>query len=632
MKKFSAGLLALVISLSLMQTIFALNSDIVLDNTVKVLIPESPTKYELYAADKLISALSAVFGTEIARTNSASENFIAIGSASSADVSDIKVNGYRIQSIDGSVHISGTGVRGLQAGVNRFLEEFCNRKVYTSKITVLPKAENIIIPADTDIIYEPYFEYTDTDWKSPRDVEYSLANGLNGGTYRSLPAEAGGTVDYIGGFCHTMGALCETEAHAESNPEQLALFNGKRTADQPCLTNPDVVEIAKKNVLNIISQRHDPNASLQIVSVTQNDNQHYCECESCKKFERDHGGVQSATMINFANLIADAVKEAGYENVAIDTFAYQYTRQAPTGIKPRDNVIVRLCTIECCFSHTLDDKACQRNVALMKDLSDWSKICDRIYIWDYTTNYANTCLVFPDFNVIQRNIQIFYENNVKGVYEEGNYYIDNCDTEFGELRAYMISKCLQNPYCDISEETDGFLAAYYGPGWKSIKEILQIHIDNAGNSLGGHLSIGESPRESFRFTNKQINIIERCWQKAKESTDNIDYLENINRTELSWRFWKGSCGKKEFSILNPGRFDERQKLFDDFKKYGVNMISEGSYGDYLDCACVRYVPVNEWNMYEADERNTQIKLFFGSLIEKLTPILSLWGLYYKISA
>ena len=137
MKKFSAVLLALVISLSLMQTIFALNSDIVLDNTVKVLIPESPTKYELYAADKLISALSAVFGTEIARTNSASENFIAIGSASSADVSDIKVNGYRIQSIDGSVHISGTGVRGLQAGVNRFLEEFCNKKVIYLRMRLL---------------------------------------------------------------------------------------------------------------------------------------------------------------------------------------------------------------------------------------------------------------------------------------------------------------------------------------------------------------------------------------------------------------------------------------------------------------------------------------------------------------
>ena len=42
-------------------------------------------------------------------------------------------------------------------------------------------------------------------------------------------------------------------------------------------------------------------------------------------------------------------------------------------------------------------------------------------------------------------MQILYEHNVKGVYVEGNYYVDKCDTEFSELRAYMISKCLQDP-------------------------------------------------------------------------------------------------------------------------------------------------------------------------------------------
>ncbi|MBQ8944440.1 MAG: DUF4838 domain-containing protein, partial [Clostridia bacterium] len=398
-----------------------------------------------------------------------------------------------------------------------------------------------------------------------------------------------------------MGAICETEAHKESNPEQLALHNGQRTVDQPCLSNPDVLEIAKNNVLELLETRYDPQASLQIVSVTQNDNYNYCECEKCKAFEASHGGVQSATMINFVNQIADAVKEAGYENVAIDTFAYQYTRKAPAGIVPRDNVIVRLCTIECCFRHTLDDKNCKRNTELMKDLNDWSAICKRIYVWDYTTNYANTCIVFPDFDVIQRNIQVFYEHNVKGVYEEGNYYIGNCNTEFGELRAYMISKCLQNPYCDLESEINGFLASYYGPGWQNIKKIVDMHISNACKNNGGHLGIGESPNASFSFTAKEVAEINELWKSAKSKANDDVQLENICRSELSWRFWKGSVNKGEFSLLNPERFNERQKLFEDLQAYGVTMISEGSYNDYIDCACVRYVPVNEWNMYEADE-------------------------------
>ena len=630
MKKSISFILVFCICLACTLTGYAADTGIKIDGTWSVLMPENPTSYESFAADKLASALSDVFSEDISPVTSADKNFIAIGVASKADTAGIADNGYRIQAIDGNIHISGTGIRGLQAGVNRFLEEFCGRKVYTAEITILPAAKSITVPADTDIVYEPYFEYTDTDWKSPRNVEYSLANGLTGGTYRRLPAEAGGTVDYIGGFCHTIGALCKTADFAESDPEQLALHNGKRTADQPCLTNPKVLETATASVLDLLRENHDPDASLQIVSVTQNDNQNYCECSKCKAFEDSHGGAQSATMVNFVNQIALAVKAAGYNNVAVDTFAYQYTRKAPQNIKPEENVIIRLCTIECCFLHTLDDSSCKRNTELMKDLHDWSEICKRIYVWDYTTNYSNTCIVFPDFNVIQRNIQVFSENNVRGVYEEGNYYIDNCDTEFGELRAYMISKCLQNPYCDIAAETEGFLAAYYGPGYKDIKKIIDLHIENACKLNGGHLSIGESPTASFSFSNAQIKKIDNCWLSALQAAETPAQKSNIERSMLSWRFWKASTGKGEFSLLNPERYTEKEKLFEDMKASGVSMISEGSYGDYLDCICVKYVPANEWNMYEDDEQAAHVRLFFEKILESLTPFLAAGGLFYKL--
>ncbi len=603
------------------------------DATWKVLVPEAPTVYETFAAEKLVDCLAEVFGTAPETVTAPEEPYIALGSAALTDVSAVAGNGYRIQTIDGNIHVNGTGVRGLQTAVYRFLEEFCGRRVYTEEITLLPKADAISVPADTDIVYEPFFEYADADGLSPCDVEYSMANGLTGGTYRQLPEEMGGTVNYLGGFCHTMGGLCETGDYAETHPEYLALHDGKRTTDQPCLTEPEVLRIATKNVLKLLEEGHDPAASVQIVSVTQNDNYNYCECERCRAFEEAHGGVQSATMLYFVNQIADAVKEAGYDNVAIDTFAYQYTRKAPTGIAPRDNVIVRLCTIECCFCHPLDDGTCQRNAELMKDLRDWSAICNRIYVWDYVNNYANTCIVFPDFGVLQRNIQVFYENGVRGVYEEGNYYIRNCDTEFGELRAYMIAKCLQDPYREMENEIDGFLSAYYGPAGETVKTILEMYLSHDPDSFGGHLGIGESPAASFYFTDREVSEMDAYWAAAKEAAaGSEEYLARVERSELSWRFWKGSEGKAEFSVLNPKRFYEKQKLFEDLQAFGVKQLSEGSYEDYLDCICVRYVPVNEWNMYEADESAARARAFFGKIYEKcLVPVLSAFGLFYKIS-
>ena len=629
MKKWICLLLSCCLLLSVMPTVFAA-AELTVDGSWVVLTPASPTSYETFAANKLKDVLTEALGTEIAVTTSASEKYIAVGAASQADVSGVADNGYRIQVIGGNIHINGTGVRGLQEGAYRFLEEFCGSKVYTESSTVLPKAESVAVPADTDLVYEPFFEYADTDWRSPCDVEYSMANGLTGGTYRRLPAEMGGTVNYLGGFCHTMGGLCETEKYKDSHPEYLALHDGERTTDQPCLTNPEVLEIAKRNVLNIAAARHDPNASVQIISVTQNDNYNYCECENCKAFEAAHGGVQSATMINFVNQIADAVKEAGYDNIAIDTFAYQYTRQAPTGIVPRDNVIVRLCTIECCFSHPLDDRSCPENVALMKDLRDWSAICDRIYVWDYTTNYANTCMIFPDFDVIQRNAQVFYENNVRGVYEEGNYYMRSCDTEFGELRSYMIAKSLQDPYCDMDKEVDGFLQAFYGPGWKNIRAALKMYTTYAGNA-DGHLHIYEHPSSSLRLTDRQIAQIDNLWKAAKDAAATEEQLANITRSEICWRFWKSSVNRGEFSILNPKRFDLREELYEDVKASGATTISEGGNNDYLDCLCVRYIPANEWNQFEADESGAKARLFFGKLLERFTPLLSALGFYYEIA-
>ena len=104
----------------------------------------------------------------------------------------------------------------------------------------------------------------------------------------------------------------------------------------------------------------------------------------------------------------------------------------------------------------------------------------------------------------------------------------------------------------------------------------------------------------------------------------------MKRDLLSWRFWKSSAKKGEFSILNPGRFDENEKLFEDLQKFGVTQINEGGSGDYLDCLCIRYVPANEWNMYEADESGAKARLFFSKLLRRFTPLLSAFGFFYDI--
>ena len=112
---------------------------IAIDASIKILVPASPTPAENYAARLLREELGKVFGAAVETTTAPDGPYIAVGSASRADVSDVAVDGYRIQAIDGNIHIGGTGVRGLQCGVCRFLEDFCGRKVYAADCVVLPQ-------------------------------------------------------------------------------------------------------------------------------------------------------------------------------------------------------------------------------------------------------------------------------------------------------------------------------------------------------------------------------------------------------------------------------------------------------------------------------------------------------------
>ncbi len=481
---------------------------------------------------------------------------------------DIPDNGYVIETKENEVSIHGSGTRGVIHGVYAFLEKYCDCDWYTSTLYSIPENKNLTIPAGEKTEYKPFFEYTDTDWRSPRDVEYSLANGLNGSPYRTIPYELGGTVEYISGFAHTLGSqFCSRDTYFESNPEYFALHNGIRQNEQLCLTNEDVYNLVLSEVMTLLEEKHNPDSSLQIISLTQGDSgadAKMCQCSKCKAID-DENGSHSGTMITFVNRIAKAVKDAGYENVAIDTFAYRYTRKAPVKVVPEDNVIVRLCTIECCFAHSLDDENCAENVSLMADLTDWSKICNRIYVWDYATNYAHTLGIFPDFGVLQKNIQVFYENNVVGLYEEGNYYMEQCDGEFGELRAYLLSKLMQNPYIDYDATMDEFLKAFYGKGWQNIRQFIDMTVEKAV-PLNDHLKIYDPMAETLSFSKDDIAKADELWENAKNEADNDTHLANVKRSEISWRYWKG---------FNAFDKEETDKLIADIKEMGITMIREG---------------------------------------------------------
>ena len=93
-----------------------------------------------------------------------------------------------------------------------------------------------------------------------------------------------------------------------------------------------------------------------------------------------------------------------------------------------------------------------------------------------------------------------------------------------------------------------------------------------------HTTIGTEmdDRALLNLKPNEIDYINNLWAKAKEKAQDKTHLDNVRRSELSWRYWKANNRFSEYSIAgNPfGWYGENKKLFADFKEFGVKRIRE----------------------------------------------------------
>ena len=400
----------------------------------------------------------------------------------------------------GRLLLAGGGLRGTPYAVYRFLQEQCGVRWWAPWGTTIPSRRNLWVP-DLDVRDRPAFEYRDPYWSAAFEPHWKVHNFANGGS-SATPAELGGCIQYKG-FAHTFYPLVPPEKYFGPHPEWYSLIKGKRTYEhaQLCLSNPELRDFMVQRVKE--SLREAPEAG--IISVTQNDWGGACQCANCKAID-DAEGSPAGSMLTFVNYIAEKI-EPEFPHVAVDTFAYQYTRHPPRTLRARPNVIVRLCSIECNFREPLDDPS---NAAFLADLAGWSKICRRLYVWDYVTDFAHYVLPHPNWFVLGPNLRLFQTYNVKGVFEEGAYA--GPGAAMAELESWVQAQLLWNPRQDDGALIREFLHGYYGSrAGDIIGRYLELMRDT---SKGFYLRcyLGKDPPH-LRF--QPLAEAERLWQQAE---------------------------------------------------------------------------------------------------------------------
>jgi len=539
---------------------------------------------EKHAAEELAGFLQQVTGAEFPVRTTAEKpdgplllvgpGRVASQVAPQLDLNSLQSDGIVIESVGEHLVLAGDRPRGTLYAVYSFLEDSVGCRWWSSKVSSIPRTADLTVP-EQHVRYVPPLEYRETFWADAFDGDWAARNKSNGNTER-LEEKHGGKVRYGGPFfVHTFAPLIPPAEYFKEHPEYFSEVGGKRLAEnaQLCLTNEAVKKLITEKVLAHL--RSDPTA--QIISVSQNDCHNNCLCADCKKLE-DEEGSPAGPLLHLVNYVAAEVGKE-FPHVAIDTLAYQYTRKPPRHVKPLPNVIVRLCSIECDFAHPLTAPSNQK---FADDIRGWSQICQRVYIWDYTTNFSHYIQPHPNLRVLGPNIRFFVEHGVRGIFEQGAY--NSPGGEFAELKAWVLAKLLWNPQLDDQALVREFVQGYYGAAAAPILQYIQLIHDEA-EARNMYLNIGSSVSADFLNLTMLAKAEKLMVQAEAAAQHDPDLLQRVRVARLPlryvwalrWHEFQDQAAREQLAWPGPPDHVENCRTFLDVARAaGVTLISEGT--------------------------------------------------------
>ena len=426
-------------------------------------------------------------------------------------------DGFRLATDQGKLFISSGGDKGSIYGVVTLLEKYLGVSCYAANAYTFMETETLSIP-DLNYAENPAFRYRQSqNYAFGMDPVYRLWFRLE------EPQDA-----FVRGYwVHTFSRLLPASEFGASHPEYYSLIDGVRrpgNASQLCLTNPEVLEIVAHRVDSIFKT----NPGAKMISVSQNDgNDTYCTCPACSALDAREGGP-SGSLIHFVNQLAERFPDKEFS-----TLAYQYTMQPPVHIKPLPNVNIMLCNIDCRREVPLTDNASGHK--FVEAIEGWSKISNNLFIWDYGINFDNYLVPFPNFPVLQKNIQLFKKNHATMTFSQ---VAGSLGGDFSEMRTYMVSKLMWNPGLDADSLMHHFVDGYYGAASPFIYQYEKL-LEGALLGSGADLWIYDTP-----ISHKEGMLNAHCRKRYNELFDQAEaavsgdkvLLDRVRRTRLPLQY------------------------------------------------------------------------------------------------
>jgi len=498
-------------------------------------VPSDPAPTVAFAAEELSHYVGRITGeAPTVSTNAAPTRGVRIAIDPAEDD-----DSFTLKAADGLYSVIG-GRRGVLYGVYETLERFGGVDWLASWRTVVPKGD-FALPASLDERQSPAYvlrEQLTSD--ATTNVPFAVHLRMNGlrshNSTKPFPVDpkyGGRAWREVNGLksCHTFTYLMPLAKYYKEHPEYYALVDGVRRDMQwqLCLTNPDVLRIVTARVLELLDA--DPEASM--VSVSHNDNQrNYCRCERCAAvdaYEESHAGTE----LRFVNAVADAVKKR-HPGVFVQMPAYQYTRKAPKHTKPRDNVIITVCSIECDRLKPFGTRPCTEvNMAFERDLAEWGRVTKMMRVSEYTGENLHYFYPMPTVVSAYENFRYLHENGVRMAFVDGNGH-RAMHAEFCEMKCWLVAKALWNPYRPLDPLVDRFIKGYYGKAAPFVRAYYDKAKAQAAKMPADMVLTIYQTDSKTRYPDAYLAESLELWDKAEAAVaDDPETLYNVRMGKAS---------------------------------------------------------------------------------------------------
>ena len=377
--------------------------------------------------------------------------------------SSVTSDGHIRRTVGNTLFIDGISARGTLYGVLDYLEDaydfvFIDDGAYSFtpdtqlKINIEEKTFTPTFATRTYLTYKTCTYTTDS--------EYALYNKANCYYLHEDSMDNYGGINKIGaigGIDHNMydtlergvalyNAIYGTSYKATDFAREYIVHNA--TNYNPCLsgglsqnglTALDFMTLAMKDcILN-----EYPNGTRYYSLTQEDDNENdprYCICSSCVEQANLYG--RSGLQVNFLNAMITAldsdadIRSANATDYRLITYAYQTTKQVPTGgVTCKDKLVIRLA-----YSPDSAQKGVSQNAN--NYIAQWSKVASELMYWGYPVDILAYLPYYPSLTAMADDVKFLKDNHISFVMMMGAYNAENIWHD--QLRSFVYSRLMYN--------------------------------------------------------------------------------------------------------------------------------------------------------------------------------------------